>query len=133
MKDMLLLFSVLLAFCIEMNAQNLYGDMPSSFFTPTSNSGIDGRLNRGFRLIPDKQQHYRPKSLLLNNVAGSMDQTDTYWMSSMTTQSYNNGKIGRFYLWDVQGNLRESRMFFDIAGKNKRGLKLVFSKFRFGS
>ena len=51
-----------------------------------------------------------------------------YWMESMTTQSYNQGKLGTYYIWDVQNNLRESRMFLDIAGKNKRGLKLVFLK-----
>lgn len=54
--------------------------------------------------------------------------TENYWMSAMTTQSYNQGKLGTYYLWDVQGNLRESRTFLDIAGKNKRGLKLVFRR-----
>jgi hypothetical protein len=51
---------------------------------------------------------------------------DSFWMGSVTTQSYNQGKIGRYYYWDLQGNLRGSLLFLDIAGKNKRGLKLVF-------
>ncbi|MEQ8425898.1 MAG: hypothetical protein RIA63_14365 [Cyclobacteriaceae bacterium] len=50
----------------------------------------------------------------------------TYWTSSITMQSYGKGKWGTFYYWDVQGNLREMKGFIDIAGKNKRGLKLVF-------
>lgn len=80
--------------------------------------------------LADKQQQFRLKSPLL------MEQTNSnsfkggnyYWMGSMTSQSYNKGKFGTYYLWDMQGNLRESRTFFDIAGKNKRGLKLVFRR-----
>ncbi len=49
-----------------------------------------------------------------------------YWTNSVTTQSYGEGKWGTLYYWDVQGNLRETKGFIDIAGKNKRGLKLVF-------
>ncbi len=55
---------------------------------------------------------------------------ENYWMGSVTQQSYNAGKIGRYYYWDVQGNLRGSHLFLDIAGKNKRGLKLVFPRHR---
>ncbi|HZX74200.1 MAG TPA: hypothetical protein VFE57_07260 [Cyclobacteriaceae bacterium] len=126
-----LLFLVLLI-CGETHAQNSYEGIPSPFFTSNSHS-TQSRLGSRLRLSPDRQQYYKPKSIMFNTVTGSMYPMDMYWMSSMTTQSYNHGKIGRFYLWDVQGNLRESKMFFDIAGKNKRGLKLVFSKFRFGS
>lgn len=50
----------------------------------------------------------------------------SYWTNSVTTQSYGKGKWGTLYYWDVQGNLRETKGFIDIAGKNKRGLKLVF-------
>lgn len=55
---------------------------------------------------------------------------DFYWMGSTTRQSYNEGKIGRTYYWDVQGNLRGSCLFIDIAGKGKRGLKLAFARHR---
>lgn len=52
--------------------------------------------------------------------------SEVNWAGSITTQSYNKGKLGTFYYWDLQGNLIESRLWLDIAGKNKRGLKLVF-------
>ena len=55
---------------------------------------------------------------------------DLYWMGSTTRQSYNDGKIGRTYYWDQQGNLRGSMLFIDIAGKGKRGLKLAFARHR---
>jgi hypothetical protein len=89
--------------------------------TPTS-------LLPGF-LSSDQQQLFRPKSPLLMTLASSTTfKSGNYWMGTMTTQSYNQGKLGTYYLWDVQGNLRESRMFLDIAGKNKRGLKLIFRR-----
>ena len=55
---------------------------------------------------------------------------DPIWTGSITAQSFNNGKFGRFYCWDAQGNLRSSYLFLDISGKRKRGLKLVFPKHR---
>lgn len=55
---------------------------------------------------------------------------DSYWTGSVTTQSFNNGKFGRFFCWDAQGNLRSSYLFVDISGKKKRGLKLAFPKHR---
>lgn len=77
----------------------------------------------------DKQVLYRPKSIQqIVNFTDYSFKSGTYWMGSMTTQSYNKGKLGRYYMWDVQGNLQESRMFIDVAGRNKRGLKLVFTR-----
>jgi hypothetical protein len=55
---------------------------------------------------------------------------DPFWTGSVSAQSFNNGKFGRFYNWDAQGNLRSSCLFFDISPKGKRGLKLVFTKHR---
>ncbi len=55
---------------------------------------------------------------------------DAFWTGSVTAQSFSNGKFGRFYCWDVQGNLRSSYLFIDISGKKRRGLKLVFPKHR---
>ena len=55
---------------------------------------------------------------------------DPIWTGSITAQSFNNGKFGRFYCWDAQGNLRNSYLFLDISGKRKRGIKLVFPKHR---
>lgn len=48
------------------------------------------------------------------------------WVSSVSSLSFNNGKFGSYYYWDIRGNLIDTRGFIDIAGKNKRGLKLVF-------
>lgn len=80
----------------------------------------------------DKQTTvYRPSAPLLSLPVNTTSlQGDSYWMGSITTQSYNDGKIGRFYYWDIQGNLRGSYLFLDIAGRNKRGLKLVFPRHR---
>ncbi len=78
---------------------------------------------------PDRQQLFRPRSPMAITLTSSTTfKGENYWMDAMTTQSYNQGKLGTYYLWDVQGNLRESRMFLDIAGKNKRGLKLIFRR-----
>ena len=79
--------------------------------------------------LADKQQQFSLKSpLLMAQTNSNSFKGGNYWMGSMTSQSYHKGKFGTYYLWDMQGNLRESRTFFDIAGKNKRGLKLVFRR-----
>ena len=80
---------------------------------------------------PDKQSTYKPAIPLMSQPPNTTSLLgDSYWMGSVTTQSYNHGKVGRYYFWDVQGNLRGSHLFLDIAGKNKRGLKLVFPRHR---
>ena len=75
-----------------------------------------------------KVQRYRLSSpRLLRSIPTSTDRAGTsYWTNSITSHSYGKGKIGTYYYWDVQGNLREMQGFIDIAGKNKRGLKIVF-------
>ncbi|MBA4055709.1 MAG: hypothetical protein C0490_13420 [Marivirga sp.] len=80
----------------------------------------------------DKQATvYRPAAPILSLPVNTTSlQGNSYWMGSVTTQSYHQGKIGRFYCWDIQGNLRGSYLFLDIAGRNKRGLKLVFPRHR---
>lgn len=55
---------------------------------------------------------------------------DQFSTGSVSAQSFNNGKFGRFYCWDAQGNLRSSYLFVDISGKKKRGLKLALAKHR---
>ncbi len=47
------------------------------------------------------------------------------WLGSTTTQSFNKGKFGTIYYYDMLGNMSYARTFIDIAGKNKRGLKLL--------
>jgi hypothetical protein len=112
-------------------AQNQNRSLNSSFSTvlsPDTESVPDKSLWGSF-FSGDKQQLYRPKSILpITNFSPYTFKSGIYWMGSITTQSYNRGKLGTFYMWDVQGNLRESRMFVDVAGKNKRGLKLVFRR-----
>lgn len=83
-------------------------------------------------LLPDKDRTtYKPSvaHLALPPTTTAL-LGDDYWIGSITQQSYNQGKIGRYYYWDLQGNLRGSYLFLDIAGKNKRGLKLVFPRHR---
>lgn len=82
-------------------------------------------------LAGDKQAIYHPTVPFMSLPVNTTSLLgDSYWMGSVTTQSYNQGKIGRYYYWDIQGNLRGSHFFLDIAGKNKRGLKLVFPRHR---
>lgn len=83
-------------------------------------------------LVSDRQSTVlKPSGPFLSSpLNNAFLQGDSYWMGSVTSQSYNHGKIGRYYYWDIQGNLRDSYLFFDIAGKNKRGLKLVFPRHR---
>ena len=66
-----------------------------------------------------------PMSLNVLSVPG-----DASWTGSVSAQSFNNGKFGRFYCWDAQGNHRSSYLFLDISGKKHRGLKLVLAKHR---
>ena len=73
-----------------------------------------------------KHQRYLSPRLTQATPSFSDRRSSNYWTNSVTTQSYGEGKWGTLYYWDVQGNLRETKGFIDIAGKNKRGLKLVF-------
>lgn len=94
------------------------------------------RLTTGWRrflpgLKPDRDHTFRPSVTHLALPVGTTALLgEVYWMGSTTRQSYNDGKIGRTYYWDVQGNLRGSTLFIDIAGKGKRGLKLAFARHR---
>jgi hypothetical protein len=79
---------------------------------------------------PDRDIYAASRPMLRPSVNTTSMLGDSFWMGSVTTQSYNRGKVGRYYYWDVQGNLRGSLLFVDIAGKHKRGLKLVFPRHR---
>jgi hypothetical protein len=112
-------------------AQNQNSSLQSSYstvFSQDTESFFNSSLSGSFFTV-DKQYLYRQKSILpITNFNSYSFKSGIYWMGSITTQSYNQGKLGTYYMWDVQGNLRESRMFVDVAGKNKRGLKLVFRR-----
>ncbi|GHM99764.1 hypothetical protein WSM22_12540 [Cytophagales bacterium WSM2-2] len=64
--------------------------------------------------------------MLTNFISDSRTQNFSYWTGAVTTMSFNKGRFGTLYYWDLQGNLRGTRGFIDISGKNKRGVKLVF-------
>jgi hypothetical protein len=97
--------------------------------TPLRFSSILAPEIYGPRFIKgDRTVNFQLKSVILQNYSSTSHRGESYYMGTMTTQSYNQGKLGTFYFWDVQGNLRESKFFLDIAGKNKRGLKLVFPR-----
>jgi len=93
---------------------NHFADVKKSINIPTGN--------------PDYKYGHKVASPMYLNVLSAPG--DSFWTGSVSAQSFNNGKFGRFYCWDAQGNLRSSYLFVDISGKKKRGLKLVFPKHR---
>ena len=117
-----LLFSV--GFFLHAKAQ-LRVVLPASHETsPISANGLSD--------FPLQSYHYKkirnkPSGIwLAQTTTYTGESGTTYWTGNITSQSYGKGKWGTFYYWDVQGNLRDMKGFIDIAGKNKRGLKLVF-------
>jgi len=79
-------------------------------------------------LLSDPTGNYRALSPIMVPSSGYdwRMQNNFFWTGNVTTMSYNKGKFGTYFYWDVQGNLRGTRGFIDISGKNKRGLKLTF-------
>ncbi|MEY4930271.1 MAG: hypothetical protein RI909_995 [Bacteroidota bacterium] len=80
------------------------------------------------RLLAAQTQTYNQIPVLSGAAAMPFGQTNSYWLTRMTTQSINQGKMGTNYFWDQQGNLRESRFFVEVGGKKRPGLKLVFPR-----
>ena len=77
-------------------------------------------------LLPEAPRSYRfSKPILTHFTSHGLAATSSYWAGSMTTQSLRKGKMGTYYLWDVQGNLRESRFFLDVNRKNRYSFKIV--------
>lgn len=81
-----------------------------------------------FGLREDARQtfSYSAPALYTLPATDTQHQFQSQWVSSVSSLSFNNGKFGSYYYWDVRGNLVDTRGFIDIAGKNKRGLKIVF-------
>ena len=78
-------------------------------------------------LQPDEQGIFTYQSPSLTSLpASSQNQSQAFWINSVTSLTYNNGKFGTYYYWDLQGNLRGTRGFIDLSGKNKLGIKLLF-------
>lgn len=99
-----------------------------NYFVPGRSANVPPKQTFIPGLLADQSQYYKIRALI---------PTDQYllnprptghfaWIGSVTSQSFNNGKFGTFYYWDMQGNLQGARGFIDLAGKNKRGFKLLF-------
>ncbi len=100
---------------------------PTAAIYPTSAAAYlyDGNLSAsGGRWGSDAQTYSRYSSPWLTQWPGTTA-GQAYWLGSTTTQSFNKGKFGTIYYYDMLGNMRYSRTFIDIAGKNRRGLKLL--------
>jgi hypothetical protein len=78
--------------------------------------------------LASQKQNFNQPPLLTSLAAIPFTNKSSYWLGQVTTQSMHEGKMGTFYMWDQQGNLRESRFFMDIGGNKRPGLKLVFPR-----
>jgi hypothetical protein len=121
-------FAFLAALILFLSADVVKGQFIPAQSSSILNSFVDVKksinipvVNAGLRY---KQVTMPPTHLNLS-VPG-----DQFSTGSVSAQSFNNGKFGRFYCWDAQGNLRSSYLFVDISGKKKRGLKLALAKHR---
>ncbi len=78
-------------------------------------------------LLADPTGNYKLMSpMMLASSGYDYRMQNNFFTGNVTTMSYNKGKFGTYFYWDVQGNLRGTKGFIDISGKNKRGLKLTF-------
>jgi hypothetical protein len=125
---MRLFFSIGLIFFYHLGWSQFRERLPSIKYE-LPNFNLAKQANSSFLGIrPDPALTLKDQSPVLAssyNLNGR-DQFHSSWISSVTSQSYGNGKFGTYYYWDVQGNLQGTRGFIDISGKNKRGLKLLF-------
>ncbi len=80
----------------------------------------------GLRADPSGNYRISSPTMLSSSFNDWRMQSNFFWTANVTTMSYNKGKFGTYFYWDVQGNLRGTRGFIDISGRNKRGLKLTF-------
>lgn len=126
-----LFFTVLITSTATAQFKPSYAPKPMRVPMPTDNISTKTKIP-GKWFIPgltnDKDRVVYKPAVPAMVTPASLPISESYWIGSVTSQSYNQGKIGRYYYWDMQGNLRESSLFLDIAGKNKRGLKLVFPR-----
>lgn len=111
-------------------AQMVYAiSQTPSAYSLSESDYMKGRQESTFMgLHADPQLNYKFSSPWLTNWA-VVGGGQSYWLSSTTTQSFNHGKFGTIYYYDQMGNMRYASPFVDIAGKNKRGLKLLLPTF----
>lgn len=125
MKAIVIITLVFLAF--KSSGQFRTEPIAQSFYYPTS---ILTKGEKTFMpgVFSDPIQNYKSRSPVLMNypIGDWRTFNHTFWSGTTTQMTFNKGKFGTIYYWDVQGNLRGSRGFIDISGKNKRGFKLVF-------
>src|SRR5579859_1066391 len=120
---------ILLLLMVLVNIEAMGQFRQSSMFQPyTFNQPIFAAPKKTFipGLLADPTRNYKNLSPLMVS-SSSYDwrmQNNFFWTGTVTTLSFNKGKFGTYYYWDVQGNLRGMRGFIDISGKNRRGLKL---------
>lgn len=126
MKYVLILILVTVAFKMYGQIRNRNVVIPNAF---TENLPVPSEKSPSLLqtwLKGDDQRFYRLSVPLLTQKATTTSfTTDAYWTGYMTTQSMRKGKLGTYYFWDVQGNLRESRFFVDVNRKNKFSFKIV--------
>src|SRR3954463_14546906 len=125
-KNMKILFFIVI-FIIETKAYSQFRSLGGGhYFLPQAISMASKKtIIPG--LLADPSGNYRMSSptMLTSSFNDWRIQSNFFWTANVTTMSYNKGKFGTYFYWDIQGNLRGTRGFIDISGKNKRGLKLT--------
>jgi hypothetical protein len=118
----------LLGFCVSLSAQSQFRQKTSLPSYQVSMPATPILKKLPFGLVEDAAQNipFQSPTLTALPMADANHKFQMQWISSVSSLSFNNGKFGSYYYWDVSGNLIDTRGFIDIAGKKKRGLKLVF-------
>ncbi len=109
----------------DFSAQAQFRAEPKPFIVYVLNT--EGRADKQSWLASQAKSSYQ-QPMLAGLAAAPYSNRSTYWLSQVTSQTMNDGKMGTYYMWDQLGNLRESRFFMDIGGKKRPGLKLVFPR-----
>jgi hypothetical protein len=128
------LFSMVIAFGVSHIAtaqvKGVEKAVPMHFVSTIIPATPSGSVGKFIFAKADQQRYYRLSVPVFTQrgLTGSQIPSTSYWTGYVTTQSFRNGKVGTFYYWDIQGNLRESRLFFDVKRKNKYSFKLVFPR-----
>jgi hypothetical protein len=115
-----------LAISFDSNSQFHFQDIGHYAFAQPNNSLSSTTFIPG--LLTDPTINYKLLSPVMFASSGYdyRMQNNFFWTGNVTTMSYNKGKFGTYFYWDVQGDLCGTKGFIDISGRNKRGLKLTF-------
>ncbi|HCW09210.1 MAG TPA: hypothetical protein DGG95_17775 [Cytophagales bacterium] len=120
--------TLVLIYCGLPCSAQLRSETATASFSYNSADFLKGKKTFWPGVFSDPVQNYKSRSPVLTNylIGDWRTQTSSFWAGTTTYMTFNKGKFGTIYYWDVQGNLRGTRGFIDISGKNKRGFKLVF-------